>query len=165
MPSLSEIMLIFARAQNGVIGKDNTMPWHISADLKHFKALTLGHPMIMGRRTFESLPGLLPKRPHIVLTHNHHWQAEGAEAVCDLEKAIKAARKYSSQIVVIGGANIFQQFWDKADRIELTEIYRDYSGDTFVDLPDMNHFSLVGQEDFKAEGECPAFSFKSFLRK
>lgn len=165
MPYASEIMLVFARAQNGVIGNKNSMPWHILADLKHFKALTLGHPMIMGRRTFESLPGLLPKRPHIVLTHNENWQADGVEVAHDLEEAIRLAEKYSPQIAVIGGANIFRQFWDRADRIELTEIYRDYQGDTFVDLPDLKLFSLVKQENFKEEGHQPAFSFKSFRKK
>ncbi|MFT8736215.1 MAG: dihydrofolate reductase [Zymomonas mobilis] len=165
MPHSPEITIILARAQNGVIGIKNSMPWHIPADLKHFKALTVGHPMIMGRRTFESLPGLLPKRPHIVLTHKPDWQAEGAEVAHDLTEAIKLARQYSDKIAVIGGAHIFKQFWDSADCIELTEIYRDYDGDTVVDLPDMTAFSLTAQEEFEAENERPAFSFKTFRKK
>ncbi|AEI37769.1 dihydrofolate reductase [Zymomonas mobilis] len=160
-----EIMLILARARNGVIGHQNKMPWHIPADLRHFKRLTINHPMIMGRQTFESLPGLLPDRPHIVLTHNMNWQAEGCEVAHNLDQAIEIALRYSSRIAIIGGAQIFKQSWSLADYIELTEIEKDYTGDTYVDLPDMSGFSLESQQDYDAESGQPAFCFKRFMKR
>jgi len=96
------IMLIVARAQNGIIGRDGKLPWHLPADLKRFKALTMGTAMLMGRRTFESLPGLLPGRRHIVLTRDKGWASPGAEVVNTPEAAIEAA--YGEPISVIGGA-------------------------------------------------------------
>jgi len=111
----TEIVLVLARADNGVIGRDNALPWHLPADLRHFKALTQGRPMIMGRRTFESLPGLLPGRRHIVLTRDPDWRADGAEVAHDVEGALALAGK--GQATVIGGAEIFALFLDRADRI------------------------------------------------
>ncbi|MEO0440307.1 MAG: dihydrofolate reductase, partial [Pseudomonadota bacterium] len=86
-----DIILIFARADNGVIGQDGGLPWHLPEDLRRFKALTQGKPMIMGRKTFDSLPGLLPGRRHIVLTRDREWQANGAETVHQLEDALELA--------------------------------------------------------------------------
>ncbi len=100
-----EIVLIYARAANGAIGLGGALPWRLPADLKHFKALTLGKPMIMGRKTFESLPGLLPGRRHIVLTHDTGWQAAGAEVAHTPEAALGLAGK--GTIAVIGGAVVF----------------------------------------------------------
>src|SRR5688500_14198271 len=95
------ITLVVARAQNGVIGRGGKLPWHIPADLKRFKALTMGTAMLMGRKTFDSLPGLLPGRRHIVLTRNPRWQAEGAEAAHDVDEALRVA---GDRISVIGRA-------------------------------------------------------------
>src|SRR4249919_3831623 len=102
------ITLLVARAQNGVIGRDGKLPWHLSADLKRFKALTMGSVMVMGRKTFESLPGLLPGRRHIVLTRDRGWQAEGAEVAHDVDGALRLAGR--EPISVIGGAHIFTTF-------------------------------------------------------
>jgi dihydrofolate reductase len=129
----SEIVLIVARARNGVIGRDGTLPWHISADLKRFKALTMGSAMVMGRKTFESLPGLLPGRRHIVLTSNPSWAANGAEVARDVESALRLAG--DDRVSVIGGAEIFSLFMPRADRIELTEVLEDVPGDTFMPDP------------------------------
>jgi dihydrofolate reductase len=126
------ITLIVARADNGVIGRDGTLPWHIPADLKRFKALTMGKPMIMGRKTFESLPGLLPGRRHIVLTRGD-WRAEGAEVVHDVPGALALA---GEDAAVIGGAEIFALFEAHADRFELTEVHHDAAGDTVMPAPD-----------------------------
>src|SRR6187402_884084 len=112
-----EIILVLARADNGVIGRDNKLPWHLPADLKHFKALTAGKPMIMGRRTFESLPGLLPGRRHIVLTRDRGWSAPGTEVAHDVAGAL--ALVDGDAVSVIGGAEIFALFLDRADRIAL----------------------------------------------
>jgi dihydrofolate reductase len=127
------ITLVVARAQNGVIGRDGKLPWHIPADLKRFKALTTGSAMVMGRKTFESLPGLLPGRRHIVLTRDRGWRANGAEVAHDVEEALALAG--NEPVSVIGGAHIFALFLPLADRIELTEVLTDVPGDTFIDDP------------------------------
>ena len=122
------IMLIVARAQNGVIGRDGKLPWHLPADLKRFKALTMGSAMVMGRKTFDSLPGRLPGRRHIVITRDPQWSKDGAEVVHSAEEALAAAG--GEPISVIGGAEIFAMFAPLADRIELTEVLADVAGDT-----------------------------------
>jgi dihydrofolate reductase len=127
------ITLVVARAQNGVIGRGGKLPWHIPADLKRFKALTMGSAMVMGRKTFESLPGLLPGRRHIVLTRDESWFAPGADVVHSVEEAVAAAQ--DEPISVIGGADIFGLFLPRAARVELTEIVADIDGDTSIDDP------------------------------
>src|SRR5438874_2696421 len=129
----SHVTLVVARARNGVIGRDGKLPWHLPADLKRFKALTMGSAMVMGRKTFESLPGVLPGRRHIVLTRGRDWQAQGAEVAHDIEEAIELAR--GEAVSVIGGADIFRLFLPLADRIELTEVLDDVRGDTLIDDP------------------------------
>ena len=123
-----EIFLIYARAANGTIGRDGGMPWHIPADLKRFKALTMGKPMVMGRKTFEGLPGLLPGRRHIVLSRSKSWQADGAEVARTVDEALALAGE--GPVAVIGGAEINALFLPLASRVELTEIHADHSGDT-----------------------------------
>ena len=125
-----EVFLIYARAANGTIGRDGTMPWHVPADLKRFKALTLGKPMVMGRKTFDSLPGLLPGRRHIILTRSNAWQAEGAEVAHTVDEALALAGE--GPVAVIGGAEVNALFLPLARRIELTEIHTDYPGDTMM---------------------------------
>jgi len=125
-----EIFLIYARAANGTIGQGGAMPWHIPADLKRFKALTLGKPMVMGRKTFDSLPGLLPGRRHIVLTRSRSWSAEGAEVAHSVDEALALAG--DGPVAVIGGAEVNALFLPLASRIELTEIHADHPGDTVM---------------------------------
>ena len=127
------ITIVVARAENGVIGREGRLPWHISADLKRFKTLTMGSVMVMGRKTFESLPGLLPGRRHVVLTRDPAWSAEGAEVVHDVEQALRAAG--GDRISVIGGADIFDLFIPIATRIELTEVLDAIVGDTLMTHP------------------------------
>ncbi len=152
-----EIVLVVARADNGVIGKNGTLPWHIPADLKHFKRVTSGTPMIMGRRTFESLPGLLPGRRHIVLTRDPAWSAEGAEVARSPDEALDLAGP--ARTSVIGGAEIFELFLPHAALFELTEVHDDADGDTFMPSPDPAEWREVLREDHPAEGDRPAFSF------
>ncbi|MFN3389941.1 MAG: dihydrofolate reductase [Allosphingosinicella sp.] len=152
------ITLVVARARNGVIGRDGALPWHLPADLRHFKRVTTGTPMIMGRRTFDSLPGLLPGRRHIVLTRDRAWRAEGAEVVHTAEDALAAAGD-AERVSVIGGAEIFAAFLPRADAIELTEVHGDIPGDTFMPAPDPAAWTEVSREDHPAEGGRPAFSF------
>ena len=117
---------IYARADNGVIGRDGALPWHIPADLKRFKALTMGKPMIMGRKTFESFGKPLPGRRHIVLTRDGEWRAEGAEVAPSPAKALAMA---GPDAWVIGGAEVFGLLLAACDRVELTEVHEDVAGD------------------------------------
>jgi len=127
------VTIVVARARNGVIGRGGKLPWHISADLKRFKALTMGSAMVMGRKTFDSLPGLLPGRRHIVLTRDPEWSAAGAEVARDADEALRLAG--GEPVSVIGGADIFALFLPLADRIELTEVLEDVPGDTHMPDP------------------------------
>lgn len=127
------ITLVVARASNGVIGRAGTLPWHLPADLRRFKALTMGSAMVMGRRTFDSLPGLLPGRRHIVLTRDPAWRAEGAEVARSVDDALRLAG--DDPISVIGGADVFALFLPIADRVELTEVLEEIEGDTTIPDP------------------------------
>ncbi len=160
-----EIFLIYARAANGSIGHEGRLPWRLSADLKRFKGLTMGKPMIMGRKTFESLPGLLPGRRHIVLTRRESWDSNGAEQARSIGEALALAEKgnESGQIAVVGGAAIYDVFRPLAQRIELTEIHADFAGDTFM-KPLTEGWEEKMREDFEAEGAFPAYSFVTYIR-
>jgi dihydrofolate reductase len=129
----ARIILVVARAQNGVIGRGGKLPWHLPADLKRFKALTMGSVMVMGRKTFDSLPGLLPGRRHVVLTRDPNWSADGAEIARSVDEALELAR--GERVSVIGGAEIFDLFLPLADRIELTEVLENVPGDTIMADP------------------------------
>ena len=148
-----------ARADNGVIGRDGGLPWRLPADLKRFKAMTLGRPMVMGRKTFESFPAPLPGRRHIVLTRDRSWTAAGAEVVHDVDAALALA---GDDVAVIGGAEVFALFRDRADRIELTEVHCAAEGD--VTMPGFDGWREVAREDVAAEGERPAYSFVTLVR-
>ena len=153
--------MIYARAANGTIGRDGALPWHIPADLKRFKALTMSKPMIMGRKTFESFPRPLPGRRHIVLTRDPDWSPEGAEVVHSMEAALHLAG--NGDIAIIGGAEINALFLPLADRVELTEVHAEIAGDTFMPALD-NRWSEVFREEHPAEGERPAFAFVTLRR-
>ena len=163
-----ELFLIVARAANGVIGANGRLPWHIPADLAHFKRLTMGAPMIMGRATFESLPGVLPGRRHIVLTRDPDWEPQDGpdddvEVATSLDAAI--ARANAARIAVIGGAQVFAEAMPRARRIELTEIHRDYDGDTLMPEIPMDAWEEVSREDHSEDGKHPAFSFVTLRRR
>lgn len=148
-----------ARADNGVIGRDGGLPWRLPADLKRFKAMTLGRPMVMGRKTFESFPAPLPGRRHIVLTRDRCWSAAGAEVVHSVDEALALA---GDDVAVIGGAEVFALFRDRADRIELTEVHCAATGD--VTMPGFDGWREVAREDVAADGERPAYSFVTLVR-
>jgi dihydrofolate reductase len=122
--------LIVARARNGAIGMDNAMPWHLPADLAHFKRTTMGRPVIMGRRTWESIGRALPGRRNIVVSRTPGFTAPGAEVVGSLEAAWRAVEK-ADEAFVIGGAQLYAEAMAQADRIYLTEVAADVEGDTF----------------------------------
>ena len=157
------ISLIVARAQNGVIGRDGTLPWHIPADLKRFKALTMGSVMVMGRKTFESLPGVLPARRHVVITRDPSWRAEGAEVAHNSDEAVSLAG--DEPVSVIGGAEVFALFLPLADRIELTEVLADYGGETaMADPRSTGEWHEVGREEHPADNGLPAYRFITLER-
>ncbi len=155
------IFLVYARAANGAIGHEGRLPWHLPADLAHFKALTMGCPMIMGRKTFQSLPGLLPGRRHIVLTRRERWDSEGAEVARSVEEALAMAGE--GEIAVIGGAAILDSFMDHATRAEVTQIHADFAGDVFMPEPGAA-WEVAAREDHPAAGEHPAYSFVTYRK-
>ncbi len=157
-----EIILIVARADNGVIGIDGKLPWHLPADLRRFKQLTMGAPMIMGRKTFDSLPGLLPDRRHIVLTRNTDWDEDGAETAQSVEDAMRLAN--APHVSVIGGAEIYRLFLPRADRIELTEVHVEALGDTRLE-PFGDDWQEIARDAHPAEGDRPAFDFVTLKRR
>ena len=158
-----EIVIVVARAANGVIGRGGKLPWHISEDLKRFKRLTLGSVMVMGRKTFDSLPGLLPGRTHIVLTRDPAWSAPGAEVARTPDEAIDIAA--GERVSIIGGAEIFDLFLPRANRIELTEVLAEIDGDTFMPDPrSSGAWREIWREDHPAAGERPAFRFVTLER-
>lgn len=156
------LFLVYARASNGVIGRDNALPWRLPSDLRRFKALTMNKPMIMGRKTFESLPGLLPGRRHIVLTRDVAWRAEGVEVAPSLEEALALAGP--GEVAVVGGAEIYRQFMPFAERIELTEVSGDFPGDTTMP-PTGPEWVETGREAHAADGDRPAHAFVTLHRR
>ncbi|WP_375429128.1 dihydrofolate reductase [uncultured Sphingomonas sp.] len=153
------ITFVVARADNGVIGRDGGLPWRLPADLKRFKALTMGKPMIMGRKTFEGFAAPLPGRRHIVLTRDRGWSAAGAEAASSVEEALALA---GDDVSVIGGAEVFALFLARADRVELTEVHAAPEGDTV--MPAFAGWREVAREDYPAEEERPGHSFVTLVR-
>jgi dihydrofolate reductase len=146
------LTLIAAVAKNGVIGQDNRLPWHLPADLRHFKALTTGHTVIMGRKTWESLPEKfrpLPGRQNIVVTRNAAYRAEGAVVVASLPAALAAAQ--SEEAFVIGGAELYLAALPLADRLQLTEIDAAFDGDTLFPASDPRQWREVAREAHRDE--------------
>jgi dihydrofolate reductase len=159
----SEVFLVVAVADNGVIGTGGTMPWHISADFRRVKSLTMGKPLVMGRRTFESLPGVLPGRRHIVITRDPLWQAEGTERAGSLAEALRLAN--APHIAIFGGAQIYAQALPLAHRIELTEVHAAPDGDTVFPAFDRSEWRETVRETHAPDGKTPGFDFVTLLRK
>jgi dihydrofolate reductase len=166
---LPEIVLVVAAADNGVIGKDGAMPWHLPADLRRFKRITTGKPVIMGRKTFESIGKPLPGRHNIVLTRDPRWRAPGATLAPNLAEAIAAAgldpRARADELMVIGGAEIYALARPIATRIELTRIHVSPDGDTWFPDPDPADWREAAREDHAADGDAPAHSFLTYGRR
>ncbi len=148
------ISIISAMARNRVIGHENRLPWHLPADLAHFKAVTMGKPMVMGRKTWESLPGLLPGRPHIVVSRNRGYRAEGATVVHSLEEAIDAAGQVD-ELMIVGGANLYAQALSLARRMYLTLIDVEVEGDARFPAFDMDEWRETAREGYQADQRNP----------
>ena len=155
-----KISMIAAMAQNRVIGKDNKMPWHLSADLKFFKRVTLGKPVIMGRKTFQSIGKPLSGRKNIVISRDSNFTAPGIEVVHDTESALRCALDVD-EVMIIGGANIYQQFMSVVDELYLTHIDIDVQGDAyFPDYTQVGQWEVIWQQTHKkADGEPYDYQF------
>lgn len=160
-----KIILIAAMARDRVIGKDNQLPWHLPADLRHFKRLTLGKPVIMGRSTHESIGRPLPGRLNIVVTRDRGLQIEGCTVVHDLDAALDAAGD-AGEVMVIGGQKLFEQFLPRADRLELTIIDARFDGDTYFPEYSMQEWEEVAREEHEAdERNGHPYTFVSLVRR
>lgn len=164
------LSLIVAKAANGCIGRDNKLPWYLPGDLKYFKQATFGKPIIMGRKTWESLKGPLPGRANIVISRQAGYVAEGAQVVPDLDEAIRLAESIAlingvDEVVVIGGAQIYAEALPRADVLYITEIHADVEGDAYFPDYDAALWREAGRQDFKAEGPNPYdYSFVVYQR-
>lgn len=152
--------LIVAVAQNDVIGRDNKLPWYLPNDLKYFKQVTMGKPILMGRKTFESIGKPLPGRTNIVLTRDPSWQAEGVKVVHTLADAYAMGESIgeiegSNELMIIGGDQIYQLSLPDADRLYLTEVHAEVEGDAFFPSINREEWRELGREDYQAEGPNP----------
>ncbi|MDP9740555.1 UNVERIFIED_ORG: dihydrofolate reductase [Bacillus sp. B2I3] len=147
------ISLIVAMDQNRVIGKNNKLPWHLPADLQYFKKVTMGHPIVMGRKTFESIGRVLPGRENVIVTRNQEFKAEGCVVLHDIAQIKMFADNHEEEVFVIGGAEIFKEILPFTDRLYITEIHETFEGDTFFPEIDENEWdeisSLPGNIDEK----------------
>ena len=161
----SELTIIAAASTNNVIGFNNKLIWNIPNDLKRFKELTLGHSVIMGRKTFESLPNPLPKRRNIIVTKNKDYSRNGIEVTSAIEDAIDLC-KSDSQPFIIGGGEIYSQTIEIVDKIELTRVYKDYQGDAFFpDIP-LDKFELTNElVNYLDDDSSTKYSFLTYIRK
>ena len=161
------ISFIVAVSENNVIGKDNKLPWTLPTDMKYFKNITWAIPVIMGRKSFESLGKPLPGRKNIVITRNKDWKAEGTEVVHSIDQAIISATKLDvKEIFVIGGAEIFQSALPSADRIYLTRVHGKFDGDAFFPEIKQEEWKLVSNRDCDADEKNPyALSFQVWERR
>ena len=165
------LSLMVAKASNRVIGRNNKLPWYLPNDLKYFKQVTFGKPVIMGRKTWDSLGKPLPGRTNIVITRQAGFQAEGAKVVATLDEAVTLAENVAfiegqDEAVVMGGAEIYALALPKTDRLYLTEVHAEVDGDTWFPEYDTSEWKEIGREDFPAEGPNPYdYSFVVYERK
>lgn len=157
------ISLIVAAAKNNAIGKDNALLWHLSADLKRFKALTTGHPVIMGRKTFESIGKPLPNRRNIVISRSLPV-IQGCEVVASVDEAL-ALINSGEEAFIIGGASIYKALWHVAGRLYLTLVKTELEGDTFIPEIKTDEWKEIRREDFDADGKNEfGYSFIDYVR-
>ena len=163
--------MIVAMAQNRVIGRNNSLPWYLPNDLKYFKQVTMGKPILMGRKTFESIGKPLPGRTNIVMTRNQNWSAEGVKVVSSLDAAVALAQAIAEidgqdELMIIGGDQIYQSALSSVDRIYLTEVHAEVEGDAYFPVFDRDGWDIVVCKDSVAEGANPYdYSFVVLDRK
>jgi dihydrofolate reductase len=164
------VALIWAMARNGVIGRDNKLPWYLPEDLKYFKRVTTGKPVIMGRKTYDSIGRPLPNRTNIVITRDPGLTLPGVKVVTSLEDALELARAESvisdvDEVIVMGGAEIYAQALPHADRLYVTLVHAKVDGDAVFPPIDLGNYQELAREDFSAEGPNPYdYSFVVYER-
>ena len=161
--------LIVARADNGIIGVDNQLPWYLPSDLKYFKQVTMGKPVVMGRKTFESIGRPLPGRTNVVITRNTDWSAPGVRGVGSLADALKLATAQADldgadEVMVIGGATLYREAFDQVDRMYVTQVHASPEGDAFFEAPDQEKFARTSVEDHPGDEASPAHSYEVWDR-
>ena len=162
--------MIVAMAENRVIGINNKLPWYLPNDLNYFKQVTMGKPIVMGRKTFESIGKPLPGRANIVITRNQAWQAQGVKVAHSLEQAYSLAEAIAEidgqdELMIIGGDQIYQSSLPEIDRIYLTKVHASVEGDAWFPEVNWDEWQELGREDFPAEGPNPyAYSFIVYER-
>lgn len=165
------VSMIVAMAENRTIGLDGAMPWHLSADLKYFKKVTMGAPVLMGRKTYDSIGRALPGRANIIVTRDRDYKGEGIEAVHNLEAGLNHAREIAKrdgkdEVFVIGGAQIYELALPLADRIYATEIHQDFEGDAAFPVIDQAEWHEISRELQEPEtDDNPSFSFVVWDRR
>ncbi len=158
------LTVVVAVADNGVIGRGNALPWRLPDDLRRFRALTTGHAVLMGRRTFESLAAPQPERLNLVLTRDRAWRAPGTVAVASLDEALTQAGE--RRLFVIGGAEVYRLCWPAVERVELTEVHAEPDGDVRLDGFDRSDWVEVAREERPADARHPhAYSFVTLRRR
>lgn len=163
------LCLIAALAQNRVIGRDNQLPWHLPADLKHFKALTLGKPIIMGRKTWDSLGRPLPGRLNLVVSRQPGLQLDGAEVFVSLDAAIERADEWAreqgvNELMLIGGAQLYAQALEQAERMYLTWVALEPEGDAWFPAIDPDVWRRIGVDHQPATADAPPHAFETWTR-
>ncbi|MDO5517261.1 MAG: dihydrofolate reductase [Clostridium sp.] len=162
------LSLIVAIADENVIGKDNKLIWHISEDLKRFKAITSGHKMLMGRKTFESLPGVLPNREHIIITRNKDFSvdSERVSVIHDLDSFINEYKSSDEEVFVIGGAEIYKELLPYCNKLYLTRIHNSFEGDTFFPEVNLDDYTISFEsEKITDEKSNLTYQFIDLLKK
>ncbi|MFE8695802.1 dihydrofolate reductase [Cytobacillus sp. FJAT-53684] len=160
------ISLMWAMDNNRVIGYKNQLPWHLPEDLKFFKRMTMGHPIAMGRKTWDSIGRPLPGRENIVITRNPEFTCEGCTVLNSIDALLEYSRQRDDEIFVIGGAEIFKLILPHSDKLYLTRIYDEFEGDTFFPELQMEDWSLLSQEKgIKDEKNPYDYEFEIYKRK
>lgn len=160
------ISFIVAMDKNRVIGKNNQLPWHLPADLQFFKRVTMGHPIVMGRKTHESIGRPLPGRKNIIVTRNKEYHSQGCLVIHTIEELLDYAQKQNEEIFLIGGSELFKATFPYADRLYITKIEHEFEGDTFFPEFEQSNWNILSLEKGTQDEKNPyEFSFMTLERK
>lgn len=160
------ISFLWAQDKNGLIGKNNELPWRLPADLKYFKETTMGHPIVMGRKTYESIGKPLPGRTNIILTRDENYQAEGCLVIHTKEDLLKWIRKSGDEVFITGGSEVFSLFMQEADRLYVTQIHEVFEGDTHFPSVDWDNWKLISEKKGSKDEKNPYdFEYLVYKRK